>query len=77
MTPEQHMTEVFKAAPPLVVTGAHFLGYSLQDWMIFFTIIYTVLQIILLIRRMVTSRRVSDTDPACARDCPAVRRKKP
>ena len=40
-----------KASLPVGVSGAAALGFSLQDWVFIVTIIYTVLQIGLLIHK--------------------------
>jgi disulfide bond formation protein DsbB len=47
----EHITDAVKAAPPLAVTASTFVGMSLQDWVYALTIIYTVLQIALLVRK--------------------------
>ena len=39
-----------KASPPIAVSGAMVAGFSLQDWVLAATLIYTVLQIAVLIR---------------------------
>lgn len=44
------VTEATKASPPLTVVGLSLAGVSLQDWMLLLTIVYTVLQLGLLIR---------------------------
>jgi disulfide bond formation protein DsbB len=75
MTTEQQIHEAAKIAPAITVSGMTFLGFAVQDWLIILTIVYTVLQISLLVRRMVTAKRASDTLPVCAEDCPLVRRK--
>lgn len=55
MTTEHHAGEVAvaaaKASPPLAVTGMHLLGHPLQDWLVLATLVYTVLQIILLLHK--------------------------
>ena len=52
----QHIAEVgvgtAKVAPPVVVSGMVVAGYPLQDWLIVLTIIYTVIQIVLLIPKL-------------------------
>ena len=52
----QHVAEVgavtAKVAPPVVVSGMVIAGYPLQDWLIVLTIIYTVIQIVLLIPKL-------------------------
>lgn len=42
--------EAVKAAPPLLVATTTFLGLTLQEWVYIVTIVYTVLQIALLLR---------------------------
>lgn len=39
-----------KAAPPVSIVGMHFLGYGISDWLIAVTLVYTILQVIVLIR---------------------------
>ena len=52
----QHIAEVgvvtAKVAPPVVVSGMVIAGYPLQDWLIVLTIIYTVIQIVLLLPKL-------------------------
>ena len=40
---------VAKTSPPLVVSGLTLAGVQLQDWLILATILYTVIQIIILL----------------------------
>lgn len=42
--------EGVKALPPIVVTTATFIGFSLQEWVYIATLVYTVLQLFVLIR---------------------------
>lgn len=53
MTTEHHAGEVSmaaaKASPPLAISGMYLAGYPLQDWLVLATLVYTVLQIILLL----------------------------
>jgi len=44
------------------------LGFPMSDWVLLLTAIYTLLQILIVVRRLVVSRRASDT--TCIRDCP-------
>lgn len=39
-----------KALPPITVTGLTLSGVTLQEWVLIATLIYTVLQILILIR---------------------------
>lgn len=52
----QHVAEAgvvtAKVAPPVVVSGMVVAGYPLQDWLIVLTIIYTVIQIVLLLPKL-------------------------
>lgn len=52
----QHVAEVgavtAKITPPVVVSGMVIAGYTLQDWLIVLTIIYTVIQIVLLLPKL-------------------------
>ena len=52
----QHIAEACvvtaKVAPPVVVSGMVVAGYPLQDWLIVLTIIYTVIQIVLLLPKL-------------------------
>lgn len=80
---EQAAVELAKAAPPVAVTSMTFAGYPLSDWLLVLTAIYTVLQIVIAVRRFLTARRRSDLpaavhgeDPPCADDCPAVNRRR-
>lgn len=38
-----------KATPPIGVAGMVIMGYPIQDWLVAVTLLYTILQIILLI----------------------------
>ncbi len=56
-----------KAALPVSVAGSELLGLSLPEWVLVATLIYTVLQIYLLLRRVFTTAG----DMACTNDnCP-------
>lgn len=72
MTPSQQAAEGVKAIPAITVSGMTFVGYAVQDWLVVATLIYTLIQIYLLARRLFVARRVGD--PECARTCPAVKR---
>lgn len=41
-----------KATPPMAVTGMHLAGYPLADWLVLATLVYTVLQVIVLLHRL-------------------------
>lgn len=52
----QHVAEVgavtAKVTPPIVVSGMVVAGHPIQDWLIVLTIIYTVIQIVLLLPKL-------------------------
>lgn len=41
-----------KASPPVVVSGLTLAGVQLQDWLIMATILYTVIQIVILLPKL-------------------------
>ena len=43
---------VAKTSPPVVVSGLTLTGVQLQDWLIMATILYTVIQIIILLPKL-------------------------
>jgi hypothetical protein len=43
---------VAKASPPVVVSGLTLGGVQLQDWLIIATLIYTVIQIVILLPKL-------------------------
>ena len=43
---------VAKTSPPVVVSGLTLAGVQLQDWLIMATILYTVIQIIILLPKL-------------------------
>lgn len=45
-------TAVAKVSPPVVVSGLTLGGVQLQDWLIIATLIYTVIQIIILLPKL-------------------------
>ena len=67
MTPQEQIADLAKATPPLTVTGMTALGYDISEWVLLATLIYTVLQIALVVRRLMVSRR--ETDITCVKDC--------
>lgn len=64
MTPHEQVADLIKVAPPVAITSMSLAGYPMSDWVLLLTAIYTLLQILLLIRRMLVSRRVDDP-PEC------------
>lgn len=75
MISHEQAADLAKAAPPITVTTATIAGYPVSELLLWLTVIYTVLQIMLLVRRLIVSRRATDPDPDCA-DCPAAKRKR-
>lgn len=49
-TTRDAVVSTVKVAPPIAVTGMHFLGYGVADWVLALTAVYTILQIVVLIR---------------------------
>lgn len=45
-----------KASPPIAVASAAFAGYALQDWVMILTIVYTSIQIFLLVFRAIKGK---------------------
>lgn len=43
---------VAKTSPPVVVSGLTLAGVQLQDWLILATILYTVIQIVILLPKL-------------------------
>ena len=68
MTPQEQLADVAKAAPPLTVAGMTFFGYSLNEWVVILTLVYTALQIVAMLRRWIVARRITPT--TCVKDCP-------
>ena len=72
MTSQEQLTVAAKAAPPITITGMTIVGIPIQDWVLMMTLVYTILQILIIARRFMMDRRV--TDNTCVKDC-ANRRK--
>lgn len=53
------IADALKATPPVVITGMTLFGYPLQDWVLVATLIYTLLQIVFVIRDKVFRNRRS------------------
>ncbi len=68
MTNTHTAAEVAKAAPPLTVTGMELLGFPLSDWVLVLTAVYTLCQIVAVLRRMLRRQGAS---PCSTDDCPA------
>ena len=41
-----------KTSPPIIVTGMTFAGIQVQDWLIMVTLLYTVIQIIIVLPKL-------------------------
>ena len=41
-----------KTSPPVIVTGMTLMGIQLQDWLIITTLLYTVIQIIIILPKL-------------------------
>lgn len=65
--PSEQITDVVKAAPPITITGMTIVGIQVQDWLLILTLVYTILQILIIVRRFMLNRRVTDT--TCVKDC--------
>ena len=76
MTPNEQHTEIAKVAPPLAITSFTIFGIQVSEWVLILTALYTLLQIILTLRRYCIDRRIGDKYPACAEDCPFAKRRK-
>lgn len=50
MFSQDTLAEASKAAPPVTVGGLTLAGVPLSDWLIIATLVYTVLQIVFLLR---------------------------
>lgn len=49
---ERLSVAVAKASPPIAVSGLTLAGVQLQDWLIMATILYTLIQIIILLPKL-------------------------
>lgn len=54
---DEYVSAVGKTVPPVAVTSATVVGWSLQDWVLTATLIYTVLQTVHLIYKFFKDRR--------------------
>ena len=56
-------TAALKASPPwMAVVADKFLGMTLNEWVLLFALIYTILQIVVLVRNQFLRKRSSDGD---------------
>lgn len=51
-----YMTALGKVSPPLAVSAGAIAGFSLQDWVLIATLVYTVLQTAFLVYKFVRDR---------------------
>lgn len=56
-----------KVAPPVAAAGLTLMGVQLSDWLIIATLIYTVLQIGLLLQKLWLERKARQR-PVCKKD---------
>ena len=57
--------EALKAAPPIVITTyATFSGFTLNEWVAIATIVYILLQVVVLVRKEFLKRPRARHDPA-------------
>lgn len=61
-TPQEIATEAMKAAPPVTVGTLALAGIPLSDWLLIFTIAYTILQIFFLLRDKWWRKRGGDQE---------------
>ena len=66
--------DLVKAAPPATVTGMSLYGIPLSEILVAATLLYTVLMVVSLARKLFLSFKRDVKDPACAEDCPVARR---
>lgn len=62
-------TEIVKSSPAVAVTGAMFLGLSVNDLAAIVTIIYVVLQIYVLLRNQYKNRKLEKLAAESEKDC--------
>ena len=56
-------TAALKVSPPwMAVVADKFLGMTLNEWVLLFALIYTILQIVVLVRNQFLRKRSSDGD---------------
>jgi hypothetical protein len=73
-TTKDVVASAIKAAPPVSVVGMHFLGYGLAEWLVAVTLVYTILQVVVLLRDKVFSSELKRREEKQYRD--RVRRRK-
>lgn len=72
MTPQEQLADVAKAAPPITITSMSILGFPMSDWVLLATLIYTVIQIGIVVRRAAIACIDRKHAEKCgnAHDCP-------
>ncbi len=73
MTPQEQFSDLAKVAPPIAITSMDIMGFPMSDLVLLLTAVYTLLQIFIVVRRLIVSRRASDT--TCLADCPGRQKK--
>ena len=76
MTPQEQASELAKVTPSLTITGMTILGFPVSDWVLLLTALYTLLQIVLLVRRMIRDHAASKMPCGGPPDCPQRRLEK-
>lgn len=71
---KEALSDSVKIVPPATVSVLKLFEIPLSQWVLILTAIYTFLMIIVTVRKLMFSRRVTDRDPACAEDCPFAHR---
>lgn len=54
---EEVLVAAVKVAPPVAITGMTLAGYPLADWLILATLVYTILQFLLLLEKRFLPRK--------------------
>lgn len=73
MTLQEQLADVAKTAPPITVAGLTVAGLPISDWVLMLTALYTLLQVVFLVLRLIASKRRYDA--TCITDCPNRTRK--
>lgn len=53
----EYIAAVGKATPPIAISGAVAAGWTLQDWVLLATLVYTVVQTVLVIYKFIKGRK--------------------
>lgn len=73
MTLQEQLADAAKTAPPITVAGLTVAGLPISDWVLMLTALYTLLQVVFLVRRLIASK--NRYDATCIKDCPNRTRK--